>query len=633
MVDVALGRSVSGLTIVTGTAASAFALLDPATLPYAAVVASVALVLGTAFSGRRLAATRTTVALLGAVCLIAALVQPELQRADAVSYFAYLRSTFFDGDLDFTNEWARWGYEPPPLTSTGLRTNVHSVGPALLWSPFFCLGHAYLLAMHALGGTAYSLDGYSLPYWRSAVLGTVVVVWGGASLLVSAMASRFGGFHSLVAMAATVGATFILYYLFIVPVMSHGVVFGVGCAALWAWFRADREPSTRNWLILGALSGMLVLVRWQALIFLFLPALLGAVQIWRRQVRPTRIALAALLAALVFAPQMLVWKVLYGRFVVLPQGEAFIDWRSPHFVDVLLSADHGLFTWTPIAFIGLIGLLFLRRSEPIFVCGALAVWLGSAWLCGGVRDWAASDAFGARRFDYVMALAAVGVAAFAARARTLIALRPGWVLVALAAVFVAWNIGFVRLFEGNAFTGAAPLERLASGQARALRQLATDVLGAIAGQRGRSLVYKATVGEYFYDNINPSGAIIVGAVDSPYLLDGWSRIRVREGWPQFRWALSPLACARVPLGRPFDLRVTVTARSVPGVQAQPVEFLVNGERVANAILEPSWKDAAFVVPKNYLVSGENRLCLSFPRAAAKGPEPGAAAAVTLIQLP
>ena len=50
-------------------------------------------------------------------------------RADSGAYFAYLRSAVFDGDLDFANEWEKWGWEEGRRTSTGLVHNAQSVGP------------------------------------------------------------------------------------------------------------------------------------------------------------------------------------------------------------------------------------------------------------------------------------------------------------------------------------------------------------------------------------------------------------------------------------------------------------------------------------------------------------------------
>lgn len=553
-------------------------------------------------------------------------------RADAVSYFSYLRSAAFDRDLDFTNEWAHWGYQPAPLTPTGLRTNVHSIGPALLWSPFFLVAHLVVLVTGKLGVAQYSADGFSAPYWRAAGIGTVFVALSGCLLLVAALARTYGRLIAVTSVAVACLSSFIVYYIIVLPTMAHGLAFGVAAAALWALDGVAREPSRRTWVILGMLSGLLCLVRWQAAVFLLMPVALALSQLLRRKITPTVLMAASLAAIAVFVPQLLAWRILYGRFITLPQGGGFIDWTSPHVVDVLISADHGLFTWSPIAVLGVVGLLVLTRSQALLGWSGLAVVLVNAWVCGGVRDWAASDAFGARRFDFVVPILALGLAAGAKALVSLVRAKPALIPVLLGLAFVGWNFAFLRGFQQGALQPTASLERTALTQVSMARGALDTILGWIGGEPGHALAYKATVGEYFYGNVNPSGSIEVGAVNSPYLLDGWSRVRIRNGGPQFRWALTPRACVRIPLDRPFALRGFVTARSVSASASSSMDISVNGQPVSSSVLGAEWSDHPFFVPLSILHSGQNKLCLTAPGRSENG-EPEAMAAVALIQLP
>ena len=64
----------------------------------------------------------------------------ELLGADAVEYYAHLRSLYFDRDVDFANEFAhfsildRWDKQRP--TVTGHRRTIFSVGPDTVRKPF-----------------------------------------------------------------------------------------------------------------------------------------------------------------------------------------------------------------------------------------------------------------------------------------------------------------------------------------------------------------------------------------------------------------------------------------------------------------------------------------------------------------
>jgi hypothetical protein len=162
--------------------------------------------------------------------------------------------------------------------------------------------------------------------------------------------------------------------------------------------------------LLGALAGAAALMRWQDAIFVLVP--LVEVLAWRSPVR-TRLAglaVAGLCAAAVFSPQMAVWHALYGQPLAIPQGPSFMQWSSPHLVDVLFSRNHGLFTWAPMLVTSVAGLVVMRRrlgsAWPALVVVVLVSWYVNA----AVADWWAGEAFGARRFLSLFPLFVLGTA-------------------------------------------------------------------------------------------------------------------------------------------------------------------------------------------------------------------------------
>ena len=50
-----------------------------------------------------------------------------------------------------------------------------------------------------------------------------------------------------------------------------------------------------------------------------------------------------------FAPQLVVWRLLYGAFVTIPQGGGFVA-GHPAWAGVLFSPHHGLFAWSPLLY-------------------------------------------------------------------------------------------------------------------------------------------------------------------------------------------------------------------------------------------------------------------------------------------
>jgi hypothetical protein len=112
----------------------------------------------------------------------------------------------------------------------------------------------------------------------------------------------------------------------------------------------------------------------------------------------------------VFAPQMIVWNVLYGQPFTGPQGPSFLRWSEPHVIDVLFSDNHGLFTWTPIVLLSLIGVVRLARRVPGLALPVGVVVAGSWYVNAAVADWWGGEAFGARRFLSLFPLFTLGLA-------------------------------------------------------------------------------------------------------------------------------------------------------------------------------------------------------------------------------
>ncbi len=422
-------------------------------------------------------------------------------RADSGPYFVYVRSVIFDRDLDFGNEWDKWEYDKGRLTRTGLLRNAQSVGPAVIWSPAYLATHTYLAIDRWLTGKErYRLDGYGRPYRRAAALTTVTMVVLGAALLIQVMVPMFGARIAALAVIGTVLASPVLYYAFIVPTMAHGVTFGAAAIFIWAWDRVRRNPSLKTWTILGAALGLVTISRWQGALYGLMVLPLAARGLATKNLRPVWLAASAGAGLLVFSPQLLAWKILYDRWLTIPQGRGFLSLSSSHLLEPLFSANHGFFNWTPVMFLGFVGLFIGLRRSRLLYGGSLLVFVATAWVNGSVPqyDWAAGDAFGARRFSLVVPLMALGLGAFLEAAARVLVRRPLLVPTAVLLVLFLWNVGLISHFRARKYRGAAPLEQVAADQARSFRLASQEILGWVAGERGRAWAYELFSAEYLY---------------------------------------------------------------------------------------------------------------------------------------
>jgi hypothetical protein len=343
---------------------------------------------------------------------------------DAVHHYVQLRSAVIDHDLQFRNDYIRmyrlqggekdtdWVYED---TATGHVRNYMPVGPAILWAPLFLL--LWVGASLAnLVGAGWPVDGYSRFYQATAGISGVLAATAGVvfswRLASSVFSARAAAWATLVMWLSSSA----IYYSLVSPTYSHAASL-LATSAFWYVFIRTRESNDlRRYAVLGTLAGFAALMRWQDAILLASIAFdLG----WRLKARAIRLPgalitlfVAAGAALLVFVPQMIVWMSLYGRPLAMPQGPGFMLWTQPALLAVLLSDWHGLFTWTPVVAIALIGFIPLWRRQPLIAASAAIFLMLSWYVNAAVADWWAGEAFGSRRFIscipvFVLSLAAL----------------------------------------------------------------------------------------------------------------------------------------------------------------------------------------------------------------------------------
>jgi hypothetical protein len=317
-------------------------------------------------------------------------------------------------------------------------------------------------------------DGLSRPYiaavaYGSALYGLLAV------LLSAAIVRRLLGRSGLGAAVLVWVGTPLLFYMYVAPGFAHANSAFAVALFLWVWLRVRNRWSIPGVAALGLSGALLPMVREQDLFFIAGPALDFARWAWQqgrlsRNASPvsSRIALRVVAGAttflLAYAPQLASYQALNGHPFPTTKVTRKMTWTSPHFVDVLLSPEHGLFFWTPLALVAIAGLVVLavrasriatdaghpesatRRAHPdlgwiamllLLMCGL------QVYVSGSVESWTVAGAFGQRRFVALTPLLAVGLAALQPPAGA-----PGlrWLGLAAAAVLIWWNIGLMAQF-------------------------------------------------------------------------------------------------------------------------------------------------------------------------------------------
>lgn len=543
--------------------------------------------------------------------------------SDGVDHFVYLRSAWIDHDLDLANDYARVsprGGSVDPLTPLGRTGNLHPVGPALVWSPFYAA--ADVLARV----TGRAPDGDNALYRNAAALAGLLAGWLGLVLVYRAAQPLSGRGPALLAALGLGFGTFLYWYLAFAPTMAHAPAFAAAALVVALTLRprpADARGRLRRAAALGAACGLTALLRWADALVLLLP-LAGALPRLRRRSEwralGAEASVFALAAAAVFAPQLIVWKRLYGAFLTVPQGAAFLA-GEPALSGVLFSPRHGLFSWSPLLYLGVAGLVAGFRRAPHLALGGLLLLGALARVNAGTADWWGGAAFGARRFDAALAPLGIGLALFCAACARMLARRPLVGVTAVVGAFAAWNLLLAAQYRSGAWDYSEPVAFEQMGHAAVSR--VDRALGSPFSLPG-ALWERVTTGRalrdyesLFTERPYSRWSVRMGLDDRLFLEDGWSDPRTR-GDAGYRALVGTSAGLVVALHRPADYRLTLRAAALPpsGGDARSgttpmarVRVIVNQRPFEALEVGPAWRDLEQVLPADALRAGRNLLRL------------------------
>lgn len=411
--------------------------------------------------GRRLI-VGCALALLVFVTLV--LLGRPLVRGDGLAYYMWLDpvALHFSLDLSYAAERFSAVNEYQIFRSpTGAYASAFPFGPALLLAPWYRLA---LLLPEPTGVdlahyTQYQADGFIRSFFVMLGSQTFTIL---AVLLAYRSALRVTG--SVWAAAAASFALFwgtpLIYYSTVEPYMAHAV--GTFLIALAVWLYVRRPV---NWLALGVTLSLAVLVRWQ-LALLVIP--IAAVEVWRRQWLPAIKVSAGLMSLAWLVPFS--WYQMFDRVFVVPAAEQnmrpFLGWPV-HALDVLVSFQRGLFTWSPLTLLGVVGLVALLWRNQRLGIVALTAFALQVIINGAVSDWHAGWSYGMRRLTELYPFFVIGLALLLSAPGRLrwAAWAATGVLFVFSAVMLFAHLTYINVVAGH---GASAPEEIATWIAKSI---------------------------------------------------------------------------------------------------------------------------------------------------------------------
>lgn len=528
-------------------------------------------------------------------------------RGDGLWYYSMAHSLAFDRDIDLGNQYRRLGIADArgsqPVRETGRPRYTFPVGAPIAWVPLVWLAHAGAWLANAHGVKA-AYDGWSDPYLHTVALGNFLIGWLGL-LVLDRFLRRW--FEPPVAFLATTGigfATFLTWYLTYHAIYTHALTFLLVALFVDRW--ANGPKTARDYALAGLVLGAATCVRWQTAVFALLMAwhLVGPTlqKQWRCVAMAGGVFSAGVLVAV--APQLLSWKMIFDRFYVgVPLGEGYMRWLDPFVTETLFASRHGLFSWSPLILVAVAGLpgfvkRHLRTGVPLVAILVLLTYVNSS-----VADWWAGGSFGARRFDSVLPILALGLATSVGFGIGLVRSYPKAVTAVMLAGFILVNGLLMEQYR----KGRIPVDDTISWQAAAEGGL-EDVFDGVgypfsfpmnwifAARYDRPKTqYDILVGKYLFHRMHNLGGVIdIGVTDPPFIGNGWSGVKDwRAERSSVRHAVGPRSGVFVPTDRAEPLRVFIECAVPDGVAPVSVEVWLNGGRLASFLPETEMAEYAF----------------------------------------
>jgi hypothetical protein len=399
-------------------------------------------------------------------------------RGDGVGYYAFARALLIEHRLDFEADWLRANesfrmgrvdpeghIRPAEYTSTRHIDNHFSVGPAILWFPFLLAADVMVKVDHLLDGHI-DEDGFSFPFIVGMAFGTAI--YGFLGILLSfRLAKRY--LPARWAFLGTLGIWFassLPVYMYFNPSWSHAHSAFTVALFFWYWDRTRDERTWAQWLVLGAISGLMLDVYYINGVLLIVPLIESLIEYWHR-IRAGQIENVAelflqnsaflIIVFVAFLPTLVTKEIIYGGYLNFGYHERWVM-NSPALLRVAFSSNHGLFSWTPIVLLALIGLVVLQKRDHLLSLCCVSAFAIYLYVIGCYENWAGISSFGSRFFVSLTPLFVLGLAAFFDFLTCVInERRAGILATSTISILILWNAGMIFQWGTHLIPARGPI--------------------------------------------------------------------------------------------------------------------------------------------------------------------------------
>ena len=330
--------------------------------------------------------------------------------SDGLGYYAYLPALLIDHDVTYQKVTERETkilgykrYEQGYLVKYGNGVvNKYFAGEALLLLPFFLLATFFSW----IGGI--EITGYSFFFQLFTGLGALFYLFLGLWYLKKILqVFRIQPILSAIILVTILLGTNLFYYSMWQPSMSHVYSFSAINGLLWYFCRVIQSPGLKYITLAGLFLGLTLLIRpTNGIVILFIPFLFSTREEFTTLtgfLKKRKIAVVLFLAAviLVVSIQFILWFIQTGHWFIWSYRDEGFIFGHPQIINVLFGYRKGLFIYTPLIFLSLLGCfrLVFRGVTRFFSMGLFIIF--STYIIASWWNWYYGNGFGARAFiDY-----------------------------------------------------------------------------------------------------------------------------------------------------------------------------------------------------------------------------------------
>ncbi|MCX6199131.1 MAG: hypothetical protein NTY88_07900, partial [Bacteroidetes bacterium] len=343
-------------------------------------------------------------------------------KSDAAGYYVYLPSLFIYHDILKCNFYPYIDsvynpadgmvyYAVQQNHETGNMYFKYTYGVAVFEAPLFFIAHSITLLTHQ-----YPADGYSAFYQLSVAISTVLFSLLGLLVLRKFLLSFFEDYVVAITLfILSIGTNFFTQTI-TQPGNSHIYLFFLYAVILYSTNRWYEYFSWRYSLLLAFSLGLCIVTRATDVVIIFFPLLwcfitLRMASVWRAQKQKIFFMLV-LIAVLVFV-QLVYWKLSTGDWFFYTYKNEHFNFGNWQIVNGLFSYRKGWFVYTPLALLGFLGALLLRKNQKLkfYLLPFLIYFLVTLYVVFCWWQWYYGGSFGCRVMIESLALLALPMAA------------------------------------------------------------------------------------------------------------------------------------------------------------------------------------------------------------------------------